>query len=139
MTISKAKIDSWNKELFNGFNFDVYHFVESGGDKQANKTIRLDDGNFVKKYCLTFVREKDKSEKEGWQFEENYTKRFVPAIFISTWKKKGSIYSNDNGFLIYEVGEPTNKKMFKILQKLSETLTLEKLTEIESKQPDRRI
>lgn len=132
--ITKKQVMDANAKLCNGFKVDIYHWA-AWGEKQAVKRIPLGGNAFA---CFTLLYREEYEEKVS-PYGCSYnvpTGRQIPCVHIAKEFKDGEfLHSYGLGEWV-PVGEPQEKKLFSVLQKLSGTLDEAALLELGRMEPE---
>lgn len=145
-SITKKQVESANAKLCNGFKLDVYYYV-AFGEKTAVKRVKIGESEYA---CLKlmYIHETERrltlygqsQLEKGIPFEacNSYnvqTGRVIPCVHITKEIEEGNFLKSFGLGKYVNVGEPQNKKLFSVLQKISGTLDINKFVNMAKCEP----
>lgn len=139
-SVTRVQVEKWNAKMGQDFHLDVRHYVLFG-EKDCILQVDQDDGGYIEvrlTYCPEYERKLTmygKSEHErGVPFEQcnGYnveTGRHIPTAWVQRYHKAETpgLYASFGFGKQKEIGEPSEKKMFSTLQKLTHIVNVEEL------------
>lgn len=124
--LTKDQVERWNSKLQNGFQFDIYHFM-NWGEKQIVKKIPLEDDKILEAQILyRRVLGADRFSDTG---------KVEPVLHLQVWEPggtEGMMCSHGTGVYV-QVGDEQDKRKYGELEKLSANFTTEKIMECANK------
>lgn len=139
-SVTRAQVEKWNAKMGQDFHLDVRHYVLFG-EKDCVLNVAQDDGGYIEvrlTYCPEHERRLTicgKSEYEkGVPFDQCNghnveTGRHIPVAWVSRYHKGNipGVYTSYGLGKYRKIGEPSEKKMFSTLQKLTHTVNVAEL------------
>lgn len=121
-SITRKQVESYNAACKNGFVFDL-HFFLTHGEKSLVRVVKLADGSEL--HAQLWYTEEYEPRKNAWgQSFKVPTGRHIPQVNISRYyRNEGSPFLTSHGMgKFIEVGQPSARRMFSALQKLTADL-----------------
>lgn len=127
--ITQQQIENANKKLANNFKLDVFHYLVNG-EKTAINRIQINDNEYAT-LRLEFYPEYE--ECNGYRMQ---TGRQFPCCHICKEIKDGEYFKSYGLGKWVKLGDAQDKKLFSLLQKLSNTVDIDTMIKIAEEEPN---
>lgn len=127
--MTKKQYEAANAKLKNGFTLDLFYYM-THGEKTAVKRVPIGENTFA---CLQLMYFPEYERVNGYRRQ---TGKQVPVCHVSKEIQDGSIYKSFGLGRWVKIGDPQNRMLFSVLQKLSGTIDEELLVSIAMGEPD---
>ena len=126
-TLTRDQAINWNKMLFNGYRFDVRHFV-IWNEKTASLKVELSEDKILEA-SLSY-----REERQGFRS----TGRQKPVLHLALWNvnRETGVGTSSGLGVFLDVGEVQEKKNWKYLCQLSGEYTADKIMELARQHAD---
>jgi hypothetical protein len=124
MKLTREQIKKWNAGCKNGFTLDIQHAL-IWSEKELVCTVNIDDHTLVT-ITLRYDAEYDPECKY------RQTGRQIPVAVVQKWNTdpESKFMQSTSGYYKENAGEPQNKKLFSVLQKLTGTIDRARLVDL---------
>lgn len=127
--ITNEQIKKANAKLYNGFKLDVGYYL-THSEKAAVKAVEISDNIIARLHIMYMPEYKDMG---GWRVQ---TGRQIPTCHITKEIKEGDFYHSYGLGKWVKIGEPQDKKIFSVLQKVTANIDVDMMVQLAAGEPN---